>query len=105
MIIAKLYFFSIPVVNGRSMIEMEDTDIEDMNKKLVDAELKIWKKVEDIAYAEGKHPDEVYAGLVIQFSKFIEQKYPIKKYPNEKSTEGQIKKQKDRKAKETTQKE
>ncbi len=39
---------------------MEDIDTEEyMNAKLVDAELKIWKKVEEIAYAEGKHPDEV----------------------------------------------
>jgi len=42
-----------------------------MNKRLVDSELKIWKKVEDIAYAEGKHPDEEYDALVIQFSEFV----------------------------------
>lgn len=71
---------------------MEVIDAEDMNKKLVDAELKLWKKVEDIAYAVGKHPDEVYADLMIQFSEFIEKKYPTKKYPNEKSAEEQIKK-------------
>ena len=49
-----------------------------MNKRLVDAELKIWKKVEDIAYAVGKHPDEVYVDLMIQFSEFVEKKYPTK---------------------------
>jgi len=27
---------------------MEDIDIEDRNKRLVEAELKIWNKVEDI---------------------------------------------------------
>ena len=84
---------------------MEGKDTEYMNKRLVEAELKIWNKVEDIAYAEGKHPDEVYVDLIMQFCEFIEKKYPIKKYPNEKSTEGQINKQKDRKAKETIQKE
>jgi hypothetical protein len=68
--------------------EIIDTEIiytEDMNQRLVDAELKIWKKVEDIAYAVGKHPDEVYADLVLQFSEFVEKKYPTKKYPNEKT--------------------
>lgn len=66
---------------------MEDIDTEDMNKKLVDAELKIQKKIEDIAYAEGKHPDKVYADLVIQFSEFVEKKYPTEEYPNERSAE------------------
>ena len=66
---------------------MEGIDTEDLKKELVDAELKIWKKVEDIAYAEGKHPDEVYADLMIKFSDFIEKKYPAKKYPTEKSAE------------------
>jgi hypothetical protein len=42
---------------------METIDTENMNKRLVDAELNILKKVEDIAYAIGKHPDEVYADL------------------------------------------
>jgi len=37
---------------------MDGKDTEDMNKRLVDAELKIWKKIEDIAFAVGKHPDE-----------------------------------------------
>jgi hypothetical protein len=78
---------------------MEGTDTEDMNKRLVDAELKIWKKVEDIAYAEGKHPDEVYADLMIQFSEFVEKKYLTKEYPNEKSAEEQIKKPRSRKTK------
>ena len=71
---------------------MEDINIEDMNKRLVDAELKIWKKVGDIAYAEGKHPDDVYAELIMQFGEFVEKKYPIKKYPNEKSAEEQKRK-------------
>ena len=76
---------SIRAVNGRSMIKMEivhteGIDKEDMNKRLVDAEFKIWNKVEDIAYAVGKHPDEVYADLVTQFSEFIEKEYPTK-YP------------------------
>ena len=47
------------------MINVEYIDTEDMNKRLVDAEFKIWIKVEDIAYAEGKHPDEVYVDLMI----------------------------------------
>jgi hypothetical protein len=74
------------------MIEMEDIDIEDINAKLVDAELKIWKKIEDIAYAVGKHPDEVYVDIMIQFSEFIEKQYPTEVYPNEKSAKEQIKK-------------
>ena len=84
---------------------MEVIDTEYMNKRLVDAELKIWKKVEDIAYALGKHPDEVYADLMIQFSEFLEKKYPTKEYPNERSAEEQIKKLRSRKAKKTTQNE
>jgi hypothetical protein len=82
---------------------MEYIDTEDMNKKLVDAELKIWKKVEDIAYAVGKHPDEVYADLMIQFCEFIEDKYPTEEYLNEKSAEEQIKKPRGGKVKKTTQ--
>jgi len=49
---------------------MEGVDTEDINKRLVEAELKIWNNVEDIAYAVGKHPDEVYADIMIQFSEF-----------------------------------
>jgi hypothetical protein len=37
------------------IIHTEVIDTEDMNPKLVEAELKIWRKVEDIAYAEGKY--------------------------------------------------
>ena len=66
---------------------MEGKDTEDMNAKLVDAELKIWKKIEDIAYDEEKHPDEVYADLLIHFSEFIDKKYPTEEYPNERSAE------------------
>jgi len=84
------------------IIHTEVIDTEDMNPRLIEAELKIWRKVEDIAYAEGKHPDEVFADLMIQFSEFIEKKYPTKKYPNEKSAEEQIKKTRSRKAKKTT---
>ncbi len=69
---------------------MEGIDTEYMNKRLVEAELKIWNKVEDIAYAVGKHPDEVSADLMIQFSEFIEQQYPIEEYHNERSAEEQI---------------
>ena len=87
------------------MIEMEYIDIEDMNNRLIDAELKIWKKVEDIAYAEGKHPDEVYADLMIQFSEFVEKIYLTKEYPNEKSAKERIKKPRDRKVKKTAQNE
>ena len=81
------------------------TDTEDMNPRLIDAELKIWRKVEDIAYAEGRHPDEVYADLMVMFGEFIEQKYSSKKYPTEKSAEEQIKKPRGRKTKKTTPKE
>jgi hypothetical protein len=81
---------------------MEGIDTKDMNKRLVDAEFKIWKKIEDIAYVEEKHPDEVYADLLIQFSEFIEKKYPTEEYPNEKSAEEQIKKTRSRKTKKTT---
>jgi hypothetical protein len=85
------------------IVLMEIIDVKDLNTKLIEAELKIWNKVEDIAYAEGKHPDEVYADLMIQFSEFIEKKYPTKKYPTEKSAEEQIKKPRSRKMKKTTQ--
>jgi hypothetical protein len=81
---------------------MEGIDTKDMNKRLLDAEFKIWKKIEDIAYVEEKHPDEVYADLLIQFSEFIEKKYPTEEYPNEKSAEEQIKKMRSRKTKKTT---
>jgi hypothetical protein len=47
---------------------MGGIDTEDLNKRLVDAELKIWEKVGDIAYAVGKHPDEVYADLMQYFT-------------------------------------
>ena len=70
---------------------MEHIDIEDVYKKLVDAEFKLWTKIEDIAYAVGKHPDEVYVDLMIQFSEFIEQRYPTEKYPDEKSAKERIK--------------
>ena len=66
------------------IIHTDIIDTEDMNKRLVEAELKVWRKVEDIAYAEGKHPDEVYVDLMLQFSEFIEKKYTTKRYPNEK---------------------
>ena len=65
---------------------MEGVDTEDINKRLVEAELKIWNNVEDIAYAVGKHPDEVYADLMVMFSEFIETKYPTNEYPNEESS-------------------
>ncbi len=78
---------------------MEGIDTENINKRLVDAELKIWRKIEDIAYAVGKHPDEVYADLMVKFSEFLEKQYPIKKYPNEKLAQEQIKKRRSRKAK------
>ena len=81
---------------------MEDIGIEDMNKRLADAEHKIWKKIEDIAYVEGKHPDEVYADLMIQFSEFIEKRYPTNKYPNEKTAKEHIKKSRGRNVKKTT---
>jgi hypothetical protein len=82
---------------------MEGIDTKDMNKRLVDAELKICKKIEDIAYVEEKHPDEVYADLLIQFSEFIEKKYLTEDYPNERSAEEKIKKTRSRNAKKTTQ--
>lgn len=78
---------------------MEGDDPEDMNIRLVDAELKLWNKIEDIAYAVGKHPDEVYVDLMIQFSEFIEKQYPTEKYPTEKSAKEQIKKSKNKEPK------
>jgi hypothetical protein len=73
-------------VADRSMINTEtihteNNETEDLNKRLIDAELKIRRKVEDIAYVEGKHPDEVYVDLILLFSEFIEKKYPNKKIP------------------------
>jgi hypothetical protein len=82
------------------IVHTEIVDTEDMNKRLVDEELKIWRRVEDIAYAEGKHPDEVYVDFMVTFGEFID-----KKYPTEKSTEEQIKKSRSRKAKKLTQNE
>jgi hypothetical protein len=84
------------------IIHTEVIDTEDMNPRLIEAELKIWRKVEDIAYAEGKNPDEVYVDLMVQFSEFIEKKYPTQKYPTEKSAEEQIKKPKGGKVEKTT---
>jgi hypothetical protein len=74
------------------IVHIEGKDSEDMSKKLVEAELKICKKIEDIAYAAGKHPDDVFVNLLIQFSEFVEKQYPIKEYSNEKSAKEQIKK-------------
>lgn len=76
-------------------------DTEDSNKRLIDSELKIWRKVEDIAYAEGKHPDEVYVDLMILFSEFIEKKYPTKKCPDEKTAKDHIKKMRSKEKKKT----
>jgi hypothetical protein len=87
------------------IIHTEIIDTEDLNKRLIDAELKIWRKVEDIAYAEGKHPDEVYVDLMVMLSELIEKKYPTKKYPSEKSVEEQIKQTRSKKVKKTTQNE
>lgn len=70
---------------------MEGDDPEDMNMRLVDAERKIWTKIEDIAYSVGKHPDEVYTDLMIQFSEFIEKQYPIEEYPDEQTAKERIK--------------
>jgi hypothetical protein len=83
------------------IVRKEGIDKEDLKKKLVDAELKIWKKVEDIAFAVGKHPDEVYVDLMIEFSEFVEKRYPTMKYPNEKTAKEQIKKKRS-KVKKTT---
>ena len=85
------------------VIHTETIDTACADTRLIEAELKIWKKIEDIAYAEGKHPDEVYADLMIQFSEFIEKQYPTQEYPNEKSAKEQIKRKRSRKAKKTTQ--
>ena len=85
------------------IIHTEVIDTEDMNPRLIEAELKIWRKVEDIAYAEGKHPDEVYVDLMVMFGEFIEKKYPTNNYPTEKSAEEQIKKPIFEKVEKTTQ--
>ena len=74
-----------------------------MNPRFFEAELKIWKRVEDIAYTEGKHPDEVYADLMIQFNEFIEKKYPTEEYPTEKTAKEQINKPTGGKVKKTNQ--
>ena len=58
-----------------------------------------------IAYSEGKHPDEVFVDLMVMFGEFRDQKYPTKKYHNEKSAEEQINKPRGRKAKKATQNE
>jgi hypothetical protein len=74
------------------IVRKEGIDKGDLKKKLIDAELKIWKKIEDIAFAVGKHPDEVYVDLMIEFSEFVEKRYPTMKYPNEKTAKEQIRK-------------
>ena len=84
-------------------IHTEIIGTEDLNKRLIDAELKIWRKVEDIAYAEGKHPDEVYVDLMVLFSEFLEKKYPIKRYPTEKLAKEKIEEIRSRNAKKTPQ--
>ena len=84
------------------IIHIEVIDTEDMSPRLIGAGLKIWRKVEDIAYAEGKNPDEVYVDLMVQFSEFIEKKYLTQKYPTEKSAEEQIKKPRGGKVEKTT---
>jgi hypothetical protein len=58
---------------------MTQTNIEDMNAKFVEAELTLFNRIDSIAYTDGKHPDEVYAELMIQFSDFVENKYAPKK--------------------------
>ena len=73
------------------IVHLKGIDTKDMNKRLVDAEFKLWTKIEDIAYVVGKHPDEVYVDLMMQFSEFIEQRYPTEKYPDEKSATERIK--------------
>lgn len=62
-----------------------------MNKRHTEAAIKLWKKVENLAYAVGKHPDELYSDLIIQFSEFVEKKYPTKKYLDEKVAKERIK--------------
>ena len=76
------------------IVHLKGIDTKDMNKRLVDAEFKLWTKIEDIAYAVGKHPDEVYVDLMIEFSEFVEKRYPTNKYPNEKTAKEHIKKMK-----------
>ena len=87
------------------IIHTEVIDTEDMNPRLIEAELRIWRKVEDIAYAEGKNPDEVYVDIMVQFSEFIEKKYPTKEYRTEKLAKEQIKNPRGRKLKKATQNE
>lgn len=61
------------------IVHMEIVDSEDLNQRLVAAELKLWRRIEDIAYEQGKAPDEVYTELMIQFADFVEQKAAPKK--------------------------
>ena len=67
------------------IIHMEVVDSEDMNQRLVAAELKLWRKIEEIAYEQGKHPDEVYVEMMLKFVDFIEGKGTESK-PAEKKT-------------------
>ena len=83
----------------------ETIDEASTNARLIEAELKVWKKIADVAYAEGKHPDEVYTDFMVMFSEFIEKKFPLKKYPTEKSARELIKQIRSRKIKKTPQKE
>jgi hypothetical protein len=87
------------------VVHTEVIDTGGMNTKLIEAELKIWRKVEDIAHTEGKHPDDVYVDLMVMFGEFIDKKYPTIKYPTDKSAAEQIKKTRGGKAKKTTQNE
>ncbi len=102
-IVAFLYILNVADLNmiNTEMIHTEIIDAEDLYKRLIDAELKIWRKIEGIAYAEGKHPDEVYVDLMVLFSEFIEKKYPTKKYPTEKSAKEQVKQTRSKKVKKT----
>ena len=63
---------------NKEIIHTEIIDMECVDTRPIEAEVKIWRKVEDIAHAEGKHLDEVYVDLMVMFSEFIDNE-PIPK--------------------------
>jgi hypothetical protein len=51
----------------------------ELEQKLIEAESKLLKRVEDIAQEQQKHPDQVFTELMIEFCGYVEKKYAPKK--------------------------
>jgi hypothetical protein len=51
----------------------------ELDQQLIEAESKLWKRVDDIAQEQQKHPDQVFTELTIEFCGYVEKKYTTKK--------------------------